>query len=111
MHVILDSTKRKSLFSGLPFILHSPTNCAATHASRRHLSLLVLHDESESVAGDGHDAEGRHEDREVLARLHELAQVLGVLSREESGKLCSPAFARYSANLDIITQFLTQILY
>ena len=60
-----------------------PTNCAATHASRRHLSLLVLHDESESVAGDGHDAEGRHEDREVLARLHELAQVLGVLSREE----------------------------
>ena len=77
-----DSTKRKSLFSGLPFIL-PPTNCAATHASRRHLSLLVLHDESESVAGDGHDAEGRHEDREVLARLHELAQVLGVLSREE----------------------------
>ena len=52
-----------------------------THASGGHLSVLVLHDEPEPVAGDGHDAEGRHEDGEVLTGLHELAQVLGVLSR------------------------------
>ena len=56
--------------------------------------MLVLHDESEAVAGDGHDAEGRHEDGEVLASLHELAEVLGVLRTPESEILHARALYR-----------------
>ena len=48
--------------------------------------MLVLDDEPEPVAGDGHDAEGRHEDREVLPRLHELAQVLREGLRSGDGR-------------------------
>jgi len=46
------------------------------HLSGGHLLFMALHDESESVAGDGADAEGGHEDGEVLASFHKLAQWL-----------------------------------
>ena len=45
-----------------------------TNLLGRHLLPGGLHDEPESVAGDGADAEGRHEDGEVLGRLQKLAQ-------------------------------------
>ena len=47
-----------------------------TNLLGRHLLPGGLHDEPEAVAGDGADAEGRHEDGEVLGRLQELAQEL-----------------------------------
>ena len=65
-------------------VLSSSRHC--THAGGGHLAVLVLDDEPEPVAGDGHDAEGRHEDREVLPRLHELAQVLREGLRSVDGR-------------------------
>ena len=39
----------------------------------RHLCGVGLHDEPEPVAGDGPDAEGGHDDRKILASLHQSA--------------------------------------
>ena len=47
-----------------------------SNLSGGHLLPRRLHDEPEPVAGDGADAEGRHEDGEVLRCLQELAQQL-----------------------------------
>ncbi len=53
------------------------------HLVGRHLLPVRLHDEPEPVAGDGADAEGRHEDGELLTGLDELAQVQGVAAWEK----------------------------
>ena len=61
-------------------VLHTEKNlsllCRLTHLLGGHLLAGGLHDEPEAVAGDGADAEGRHEDRKVLRRQQELAQEL-----------------------------------
>ncbi len=55
-----------SPFSGLAFFLILPVYLIC-----RHLLPVGLHDEPESVAGDGADAEGGHEDGKLLSGLDE----------------------------------------